>query len=60
MLTINAFNPKRKFYNQRRWREFVATVQCSVSDSTVMRALREQVHCLKAGWWQVSGESRWP
>jgi hypothetical protein len=31
---------KRKFLNQRQWREFVAAAQCSVNYPAVLSALR--------------------
>jgi hypothetical protein len=38
---MNAFDDlKRKFSNQRQWREFVAAVQCSVNYPNVIHTLR--------------------
>jgi hypothetical protein len=40
-VAVNAFEDiKRKFSNQRQWREFVSAVQCSVNYPAAINTLR--------------------
>ncbi len=48
---------KRKFCNQRQWREFVAAVQCSVNYPTVISALRSGTQWFTAGFVQPNSLS---
>jgi hypothetical protein len=52
----NAFaGIKRKFSNQRQWREFVAAVQCSVNYPAAINTLRSGTKWFSDGLAQASG-----
>jgi hypothetical protein len=52
----NAFEDfKRKFSNQRQWREFVAAVQCSVNYPAAINAVRSGTKWFSDGLAQASG-----
>jgi hypothetical protein len=52
----NAFEDfKRKFSNQRQWREFVAAVQCSVNYPAAINAVRNGTKWFSDGVAQASG-----
>jgi hypothetical protein len=52
----NAFEDfKRKFSNQRQWREFVAAVQCSVNYPAAINAVRFGTKWFSDGLAQASG-----
>jgi hypothetical protein len=47
---VNAFEDiKRRFSNQRQWREFVSALQCSVNYSNVIRTLRSSTKWFSDG-----------
>jgi hypothetical protein len=46
---------KRKFTNQRQWREFVSAVQCSVNYPAAVNALRSGKEWFSDGLAQASG-----
>ena len=53
---VNALEDiKRKFSNQRQWREFVAAVQCSVQYPAAVNALRSGKKWFSDGLAQASG-----
>lgn len=53
---VNAFaGIKRKFSNQRQWREFVAAVQCSVNYPAAINTLRSGTKWFSDGLAQASG-----
>jgi hypothetical protein len=52
----NAFEDfKRKFSNQRQWREFVAAVQCSVNYPAAINAVRSGTKWFSERLAQASG-----
>jgi hypothetical protein len=52
---VNAFEDiKRKFSNQRQWREFVSAVQCSVNYPAAINALRSGTKLFSDGLAQAS------
>jgi len=52
----NAFEDiKRKFSNQRQWREFVSAVQCSVNYPAAINTLRSGTKWFNEGLAQASG-----
>jgi hypothetical protein len=56
-LPMNAFvELKTRFSNRRKWRDFVAAVQCSVNYSTVV-TLRSATVLLNYAWARASGLS---
>jgi len=55
-VAANAFEDfKRKFSNQRQWREFVAAVQCSVNYPAAINAVRFGTKWFSDGLAQASG-----
>jgi hypothetical protein len=52
---VNAFEDiKRKFSNQRQWREFVSAVQCSVNYPAAINAVRSGTKWFNEGLAQAS------
>jgi hypothetical protein len=52
----NAFEDiRRKFSNQRQWREFVSAVQCSVNYPAAINTLRSGTKWFSEGLAQASG-----
>ena len=52
---VNAFEDiKRKFSNQRQWREFVVAVQCSVNYPAAISTLRSGTKWFSEGLAQAS------
>jgi hypothetical protein len=52
----NAFEDiKRKFSNQRQWREFASAVQCSVNYPAAINTLRSGTKWFSEGLAQASG-----
>jgi len=53
---VNAFEDiKRKFSNQRQWRDFVTAVQCSVNYPAAINAVRSGTKWFSEGLAQASG-----
>ena len=54
-VAVNAFEDfKRKFTNQRQWREFVSAVQCSVNYPAAINTLRSGTKWFSDGLAQAS------
>ena len=54
-VAVNAFEDfKRKFTNQRQWREFVSAVQCSVNYPAAINTLRSGTKWFSDGVAQAS------
>jgi hypothetical protein len=54
-VAVNAFEDfKRKFTNQRQWREFVSAVQCSVNYPAAINTLRSSTKWFSDGLEQAS------
>jgi hypothetical protein len=54
-VAVNAFEDfKRKFTNQRQWREFVSAVQCSVNYPAAINTLRSGTKWFSDGLEQAS------
>jgi hypothetical protein len=52
---VNAFEDfKRRFTNQRQWREFVSAVQCSVNYPAAINTLRSGTKLFSDGLAQAS------
>jgi hypothetical protein len=52
---VNAFEDiKRRFTNQRQWREFVSAVQCSVNYPAAINSLRSGTKWFSDGLAQAS------
>jgi hypothetical protein len=52
---VNAFEDfKRRFTNQRQWREFVSAVQCSVNYPAAINTLRSGTKWFSDGFAQAS------
>jgi hypothetical protein len=53
---VNALEDiKRKFSNQRQWRDFVAAVQCSVNYPAAINTLRSRTQWFSDGLAHASG-----
>jgi hypothetical protein len=53
---VNAFEDfKRKFTNQRQWRDFISAVQCSVNYPAAINTLRSGTKWFSEGLAQASG-----
>jgi hypothetical protein len=53
---VNAFEDfKRKFTNQRQWRDFISAVQCSVNYPAAINTLRSGTQWFSDGLAQASG-----
>jgi hypothetical protein len=53
---VNAFEDiKRKFSNQRQWRDFISAVQCSVNYPAAINTLRSGTKWFSDGLAQASG-----
>jgi len=54
-VAVNAFEDiKRKFTNQRQWREFVSAVQCSVNYPAAINTVRSSTKWFSDGLAQAS------